>query len=70
MANWIDQVVDYDRRARRNGLAVHVHDDELQHLLDARAALADRLWWADEVITWHMICRLAERLWDGAGSSE
>ena len=67
MCSWIDQVLEYDRQARRDGRPAH--DDELQRLLDARQQLVQRVAEADRIITDYMLSRLVERLnGDGAGA--
>ena len=67
MCSWIDQVLEYDRMARRDGRPAH--DDDLQRLLDARQQLVQRVAEADRIITDYMLSRLVERLnGDGAGA--
>jgi hypothetical protein len=64
---WIDQVLEYDRMARRDGRPVP--DDDLQRLLDARQQLVQRVAEADRIITDYMLSRLVERHnGDGAGA--
>ena len=61
MCGWIDQVLEYDRMARRDGRPAH--DDDLQRLLDARQQLVQRVAEADRIITDHVLARLVARLY-------
>jgi hypothetical protein len=69
VANWIDQLLEQDRRmARRDGRPAPA--DDLQRLLDARAQLVQRVAEADRIITDYVLSRLVARLYGNDAETE
>jgi hypothetical protein len=64
----IDQVLDHDRMARRDGRPAPA--DDLQRLLDARAQLVQRVAEADRIITDYVLSRLVARLYGDDAETE